>query len=262
MSSARSAVASVVSISTAPLKGARLIHPAQVELTHHGVVENRRFLIVGKDGLHLRSETTAWTLHVTSHYDPHNEVLELTFPDGTRVIGSALPTAETVVTYIEPGPKRVEMRIVDGPWTDHLSHLAGAPVRLARPESPGASLTEPVTILSTASIARLEREAGTTIDPRRFRMLLVIDGVTEHEEDTWSGQHLQIGQAVVRVAGPVDRCVVITRDPETGERDLDALRLIKNYRGLRERFIDFGVFASVEQPGIVRLGDRVSVLPS
>jgi uncharacterized protein YcbX len=100
------------------------------------------------------------------------------------------------------------------------------------------------------------------IDPRRFRMLLVIDGVTEHEEDTWSGQHLQIGQAVVRVAGPVDRCVVITRDPETGERDVDALRLIKNYRGLRERFIDFGVFASVEQPGIVRLGDRVSVLPS
>jgi uncharacterized protein YcbX len=33
-----------------------------------------------------------------------------------------------------------------------------------------------------------------------------------------------------RITGPVDRCVVTTRDPGTGERDLDTLRLIKRYR--------------------------------
>jgi hypothetical protein len=261
MSGAPRAVVSVVKISIAPLKGARLVHPTQVALTQHGVVENRRFLIVGEDGRHLRSETTAWTLLVTSRYDAQDEVLELAFPDGTRVTGSALPTTETVVTYIEPGPKRVEMRIVDGPWTKHLSRLAGVPVRLARPDDLGASLTEPVTIVSIASIARLEREAGTTIDHRRFRMLFVIDGADEHEEDTWDGARLRIGHAVVRIAGPVDRCAVITRHPESSERDLDALRIIKSYRGTRDKLIDFGMFASVEQPGRVRLGDRISVLP-
>jgi uncharacterized protein len=38
-----------------------------------------------------------------------------------------------------------------------------------------------------------------------------------------------------RITGPVDRCVVTTRDPDTGERDLDTLRLIKRYRGMRGR---------------------------
>ncbi len=239
------------------MKGARLNHPHRVELTRSGVLENRRFLVVGEDGRHLRSETTAWTLLVTSHYDASIDELELIFPDGTRARGSARPSAETVVTFIEPGPKRVEMQIVDGPWTAPLSRLAGAPVRLARPHAVGASLSEPVTILSTASLERLERQAGTSIDSRRFRMLFLIDGLAAHEEDTWHGQLLEIGEALVRVTGPVDRCVVITRHPETSERDLDALRLIKSYRGTRGKHIDFGMFASVERPGVVEVGDFV-----
>jgi uncharacterized protein YcbX len=52
-----------------------------------------------------------------------------------------------------------------------------------------------------------------------------------------------------------------TRDPDTGERDLDALRLIKGYRGLREgKHIDFGVYARVEQPGLVAIGDTAEPL--
>ena len=49
----------------------------------------------------------------------------------------------------------------------------------------------------------------------------------------------------VRVGGPVDRCAVTTRDPDTGERDLDTLRLLKDYRGQRESdgAVLFGVYA-------------------
>jgi uncharacterized protein YcbX len=253
-------VASVVTISIAPVKGTRLIHPPRVELTERGVVENRRFLVVGEDGRHLRSETTAWTLLVTSRYDAADEELVLTFPDGTSVRGTALPSRETVVTYVEPGHRRVEMQIVEGPWTEHLSRLAGAPVRLARPHQPGASLTESVTILSTASVERLEREAGQAVDSRRFRMLFTVDGLSEHEEDTWEGRRVRIGDATVRVAGPVDRCVVTTRHPETSERDLDVLRMIKDYRGMPRKYVDFGMFATVEEPGTVRVGDAVSSL--
>ena len=105
------------------------------------------------------------------------------------------------------------------------------------------------------------REAGHTVDHRRFRMLFMIDGVSEHEEDTWHDQHLQIGQAQVRISRPVDRCVVITRHPETSERDFDALRIIKSYRGMRQKYIDFGMFASVERPGVVQVGDTVRLIP-
>lgn len=184
----------------------------------------------------------------------------MAFPDGTTVEGSALAFGEPVVTYIEPGARRVEMRVVDGPWTEPLSRVAGHPVRLARPEHPGAPLTEPVSLMSESSIARLEREAGGPVDGRRFRMLFTLAGCAEHEEDTWDGRLVRAGDAVLRIAGPVDRCVVTTRDPDTGERDLDTLRLIKGYRGMRGRSIDFGMFARVERSGAVAVGDAVELL--
>jgi uncharacterized protein YcbX len=201
-----------------------------------------------------------WPVLITSTYDAAQEILRMVFPDGEVVEGSALALGEDVVTLIEPGPKRVEMRVVDGPWTEPLSRLARRPVRLARPHEVGAPLTDPVTLLADSSLDRLEREAGQAIDFRRFRMLFMLAGCTEHEEDTWAGRRVRIGAAIVRITGPTDRCVVITRHPETGKRDLDALRLIRGYRPMRDKYIDFGMFARVETPGSVAVGDAVEPL--
>ena len=54
--------------------------------------------------------------------------------------------------------------------------------------------------MSEASIGRLAQEAGQDVDGRRFRMLFTIDGCEPHEEDTWRGTLVRVGQAVVRVA--------------------------------------------------------------
>ena len=63
------------------------------------------------------------------------------------------------------------------------------------------------------------------------------------------------------ITKPDARCAITTQDPDTGERDLDTLRTIISYRGLREgKHADFGVLGEVAQPGRIRLGDRVSVL--
>ena len=247
-------------ISIAPVKAFKLLHPERVELTARGVVENRRFVIVGEDGRHLRSEPTAWPALISGSYDAAREHLEMTFPHGAQVEGSALELGEAVVTYIEPGPRRMDMRIVEGPWNEHLSRVAGRPVRLARPEHPGEPLTEPVTLMGDGSLARLEQEAGGPVDPRRFRMLFTLSGCDAHEEDTWAGRLVRVGDAVIRVTGPVDRCVVTTRNPDTAQRDLDTLRLLKDYRGLRGKFVDFGMFAQVATPGTVAVGDAVEVL--
>jgi uncharacterized protein YcbX len=81
-----------------------------------------------------------------------------------------------------------------------------------------------------------------------------------HEEDQWDGVRLNVGDAVLRVGGPIIRCAVTTRDPDTGERDLDTLRLIADYRGRRNgEDVHFGVYAHVEQPGTVRVGDAVEL---
>jgi uncharacterized protein YcbX len=135
-------------------------------------------------------------------------------------------------------------------------------VRLARTDRDGAGLNAPVTLVSDGSLARLAHAAGRdAIDLPRFRMLFELEGCEAHQEDTWEGCRLEIGSAVLRVGGPVDRCAVTTRDPETGERDLDTLRVLKDYRGQRESdgAVLFGVYASVERPGLVRVGDAVAL---
>jgi uncharacterized protein len=249
---------SVARISVAPVKGFLLQHPEEVELTARGVVENRRFLLVDGDGNRLRSSQTAWPIVVRGSYDAASETLRMTFPDGD-VDGSALGNGTIVTPRFSFGI--VPARVVPGPWTDKVSELAGHPVRLARPEHPGERFPHVVAFHSTASLARLEREAGGPVDERRFRLLFTIDGCREHEEDEWIGRRVRIGDAIVRVVVQVDRCAATTRHPETGVRDLDTLRLIKNYRGLRDgKYADFGVRADVEQPGRVRVGDAVEPL--
>jgi uncharacterized protein YcbX len=249
---------SVARISITPVRTFRLSHPDEVELTERGVVENRRFLLVDGDGRRLRSSLTIWPEPVSAEWDAAAETLRV-HVDGQSVEGPADPVGEPFAT--ECCGRDVLVRVVEGPWTEPLSRLHGSPVRIARPESPGELQEAPVTLVSRASLERLEREADRSVDPRRFRMLFDLDGCDEHEEDTWSGRRVRIGAAIVRVGGGVGRCAVTTRDPDTGKRDLDTLRLLRAYRDpLDDGEIPFGVYAVVEQPGVVRVGDEVEPL--
>jgi len=250
----------VTRISVSAVKGFRLSHPEDVRLGPAGVDENRRFFLVDAEGQRLRSSLTPWPVRVRADYDAECERLRLRFSDGRTVDGDAVARGARI--HSTSGTLDVVGHVVEGPWEAPLSKLAGQPVRLARAACAGAGLNAPVTLVSDGSLTSLARAAGLhAIDPRRFRMLFELDGCAAHEEDTWEGRMLEIGSAVVCVGGPVDRCAVTTRDPETGERDLDTLRLLKEYRGQRESdgAVLFGVYASVERPGLVRVGDAVAL---
>ena len=147
-----------------------------------------------------------------------------------------------------------------GPWAAALGELAGTPVRLVKADAPGGGVdVEPVTISSTASADEVARRGGKPdAGGRRFRMLVELAGCTPHEEDTWTGRRVRLGEAVVEILGPVPRCATTTRDPDSGLHDFDALRTIAGYRGLRDgKHIDFGRYARVVEPGRVRVGDPV-----
>ena len=248
----------VVDIALTPVRTFHLDHPREVELGPHGVATNRRFFLVDGEGNRLRSSLTSWPVALSGTYETESETLSVHFPDGRTATGSALELTTPITVVIDD--RSVPARMLDGPWNDGLSQLAGHPVRIARTDQPGDALVEPVTLVSEASVERLAREVGHPVDGRRFRMLFTLSGFRAHEEDEWEGRLLRIGDAVVRVGGPVPRCAVTTRDPDTGERDLDTLRLIKGYRGVRDGdAIDFGVYGRVEQPGRVRLGDPVEL---
>jgi uncharacterized protein YcbX len=251
------AVVAVSLLCLTPVKGLKLLHPEEVELTAEGAAGNRCFYLVDAGGRLFSGIDHGPLCRVVASFDSRREHLELTFPDGKVVDGSAIADGDEMETDFYGRP--VGGRVVEGPFGDALSGYVGKELRLVRPERPrGAYDIEPVTILSDASVEELRRRAGRAeaLDGRRFRMLIHLTGCDPHEEDTWEGRLMRLGEALLRVGGPVARCATTTRDPETGVRDFDTLREVKAYRGLREgRKIDFGVYGEVVEPGRVRVGD-------
>ena len=121
-----------------------------------------------------------------------------------------------------------------------------------------------MSLISTASVRRLAAEGQLDqVDPRRFRMLIEVDGIEAHAEDSWIGQKVKIGATEVRFTGNVGRCLVTTRDPETGLGDIPTLELLGSYRSGIETTepLPFGIYGNVVHGGAVQLGDDVAVLP-
>jgi MOSC domain-containing protein len=190
--------------------------------------------------------------------------LLLRFPDGTDAEGDVEP-GERVETSFFGRP--VAGRLVEGPWNDALSELAGRPLRLAQTEREGDGVDRGrragASLVSTGSLDALGVAAGATrpVDGRRFRMTVGVDGVEPHAEDGWIGAWVRLGGAVVAVREHVGRCAVTTLDPDTGIRDLDTLGTIAAYRAdvpTREP-LPFGVWCEVVEPGPVAVGDPVEV---
>jgi Uncharacterized Fe-S protein len=255
---------SVVRLNMTPVKGLALSHPDRVDLTAIGVPENRLFFMVDPDGAMVSADRFGPMQQVRAAFDPARDVLSLTFPDGSAVDGGAAPGGEAIGTDFYGRP--VASHVVTGPFAEALSTYIGLDVRLVRTDEPGdGSDVHHLTMVSGASVAALARAGGAEgdIDSRRFRMLFELDGCDAYEEDTWDERLLRIGESVVRVCGQVPRCVMTTQAPATGYKDFETLKVLATSRG---RMTDgtglpFGMYAEVEEPGRVRVGDPVVLLP-
>jgi uncharacterized protein YcbX len=118
----------------------------------------------------------------------------------------------------------------------------------------------PLSLITTQSAGGLAALAGRPLDTRRFRPNLVIDaldgpGPRPFPEEGWIGCTLRIGDALVRVDGRDQRCVVVNVDPATAERDPAVFRTIARHRQAR-----LGAYATTARPGRIQVGDPVTVL--
>jgi uncharacterized protein YcbX len=256
--------ARVAWISIAPVKALALVHPDSVELEPHGVRENRRFYLRDADGRLVNGKRQGRLVQVAPEWDERAGTLALRFPDG-RVVAGEVAVGEAVTTDFFGRP--VAAHVVVGPWSDALSEWTGETLELCRPDEPGAGVDRgrgKVSLVSTASLDALAAATGNgSVDGRRFRMLLGVEGVAAHEEDAWLGRRVRVGGAVIRPRGNVGRCAVTTQNPDTGAPDLDTLRALAAYRGdveTTER-LPFGVHGEVVEPGRVRVGDPIEPEP-
>ena len=252
----------VARLNVTPVKSTALHNPERITLERYGAVGNREFFFVDADGRRFGGSKKAPLMPIRAEHDPDEDRLTLRLPDGIVISGPAAADGEALVVNFYG--RDVPAHIVEGDWEEGLSRFAGHLVRLARVDRPGDATDErPVTLVSLASVAELSRQGGRdrAIDPGRFRMLVEIEGCEPHEEDTWSGRRVRIGEAEVRVGEPVPRCVITTLDPQTGLRDFPTLSVIKAYRGVAgDKELQFGVYGDVVRPGTIGVGDPVEPL--
>jgi len=248
-------------VALTPVKATKLHLVDEAELLETGVRGDRRFFLVSDRNRLVNDKDFGPLQAVHADYDENADALTMRI-DG-EVITGEVERGEEVETSFHRRPRNA--RVVNGPWAEALSDLVGDPIRLVEPRWPAQDRgrSAAATILGTASLTRLASQLGVdAVDGRRFRMNFGIDGLDPHDEDHWHGRRLRIGDAVVIPQGNVGRCAVTTQNPDTGRPDLDTLKALVGYRLAVETTepLPFGIYATVAEPGRVRVGDAVELL--
>jgi uncharacterized protein len=249
----------VRAIHVSAVKSLHLTPVAEATIGPDGVEHDRRFMLVDSAGRVATQRQLPVLAQVSSSYDAEADVLELRLPGGLVVRDVPAMAGRTSV---ELWGREVPASVMNGPFADAVSAFAGSPLRLLRADDGLRALdSHPVSLLSQASVDEVGRQGGRAhLDARRFRPTLLIEGCDAHAEDAWVGGRVRAGEVVLTVVRLDPRCALTTLDPDTGARDADTLRWLAGYRPPQGGEVYCGIYADVETPGRVRVGDLVEPL--
>jgi hypothetical protein len=210
--------------------------------------------------------------------------VEITLPDGTTVRSSdpdvdarisAALAHEVTLWPLQPRDEldhyrrgrpdsvdvMVELREIFGrEESEPLPDFSIFPPEIMEYESPPGTYVDafPLHVMTTTALRALDDALpDATIDVRRFRPNVVIDAGDDaagHPEFGWIGRRLRIGTAVVEIGEKCPRCVMVTREIDASlPADRSILRHV-----VRNLDQNVGVYATVLQPGTIRVGDAVT----
>lgn len=261
--------ARVTALSIAPVKGLRIANVEQLVLESGGARGDRRFYLVEERGWMVNGKHSGALNEIVAEIDTGNrddgteERLTLRFSDGTEV-SDTIKLGEELQTRFHSRPRMA--RLLCGPFSAALSEQAGEQLRVVQSGNGGSAIDRGVkggvSLIARGSLAALAKTAEQqTVNARRFRMTIEIDGVEPFAEDGWLGRELHVGEAAIRLHGHVGRCIVTSRHPESGAVNLPTLDLLRSFRSGLDTTepLPFGVYGEVVRPGAVRLGDRVEL---
>ncbi|MFV1977710.1 MAG: MOSC domain-containing protein [Myxococcota bacterium] len=119
----------------------------------------------------------------------------------------------------------------------------------------------PILLTSEASLADLNDRIAKPIRMNRFRQNLVVEGSAPFHEEWWA--RLRIGDLEFEKVASSERCSVTQLNQETAERSIEPIRTLAKYRrqpGGVDGGLVFGVYFRPLGPGVLDLGDEVTVL--
>lgn len=230
-------VGRVVGLWRYPVKSMGAEALTQVDVSWHGLAGDRRWAFV-RDG--QTSNDFPWlTLRDRgdlSQYKP--AFLEPARPDKSKMVVRT--------------PTGALFDVTDPALAEELCSSGTRPLKCSR----GVFDTFPLSLVTTQSIDRLAQIVGVPLDVLRFRPNILIEATEDaaFPEDRWLGHVLRLGTLRLRVDKRDSRCVVITLDPATAERNPRILSAVAS-----DRQGCLGVYGSTVEPGRIALNDLVIV---
>lgn len=230
-------VGRVVGLWRYPVKSMRAEALSEGDVGWHGLAGDRRWAFI-RDG--VEQSGFPWlTLRERedmNHYHP--SFVEPAQPDKSKTIVRT--------------PSGATFNVADPALAAELCPDGARVVRQDR----GVFDTFPLSVLTTQTVEQLGKMVDARLDVQRFRPNILIEAADQSPfpEDYWVGCILCIGSMRMRVDKRDGRCVVITIDPVTTERNPDILRTVA-----RDRDGCLGVYGTVVQPGRVSVDDPVVI---
>ncbi len=261
-----------------PVKSLGGVAVPSADLEPRGFAGDRRWMIVDAAGRFVTRREVPSLARIA---------MSLVAEGGYRLSapeGEALLAAEAeggVLTPVIVWRDTVEALVVENDSSRLISAVAGRPLRLAfMPEAsrravdsayamPGEHVSFadgfPLLVTTQASLAALNTALDRPVPMERFRPNIVIAGdeMEPWAEDSWP--RITIGNVGLRFTKPCSRCIVITQNPHSGDREEGnavPMTLRRLGRVGREGVL-FGMNAVPEVLGRIMVGDAVrAVLPS
>lgn len=233
------------------IKGTRHTDRDEIELDDHGPVGDRTWCLVDRAAARVL-RTVENPLLVQLVAADLGDRLAVTTPDGHTTEAETRDSADGIRAFDYWG-RGARIRLQDTELNAVLSTHLGRDVVLARAERGDVVYAEPVSIVTTGALRRLSetlKGSGYAVPPAldvRFRATITLVA----DEDPAPGTLLGVGDAVLEVGQPLERCAVIDLDPTTGEHT--GSLLLHHLRTPDGRLL-FGVGARVIAPGTVHTG--------
>ncbi|OFX00213.1 MAG: hypothetical protein A3E78_06455 [Alphaproteobacteria bacterium RIFCSPHIGHO2_12_FULL_63_12] len=268
----------VASLHIHPVKGMRAVDVARVKVEARGLEGDRRWLAVDANGVFLTQRTHPHMATMTAILTPQGLALSA---DGFGAIEIRKPSGDArrkVVVW----ESEVDAAATNSAASAFLSDLIGEEAHLVYMDEHAARLKDsvwtpapvpvsfadafPILVTTTGSLAALNRDiaahGGDPVPMGRFRPSIVIDCDAPWAEDRWD--RLRIGDVVLDLVKPSDRCIVTTTDQATGERrgkePLAALARIHRSTDPRINGVIFGENAAPRALGEIAVGDAVEIV--
>lgn len=257
----------VVGLHLYPFKSAAGIEVDAVEVDEVGVRDDRRWMAVDPSGSFISQRTHPRMALIRTRL--RADSLELTGPDGR----------EFLLDREAPHPKEYEsLRVwfsdryaVDcgddaARWISEVLGESARVVRAVRPEGQpqlneegrvraGFADASPALVASVASLQELNRRLDESLPMNRFRPNIVVTGFRPHGEDDWGTR--TIGRVLTTGRNPCPRCATTLVDQATGERGVEPLKTLAEYRRNAKGEVDFGMNITFRGAGTIRVGDSV-----